>query len=348
MIWKFQPPPQPRVRELIEVLEISPTLARILVNRGFTQTGSARRFLEPRPSDMYDPGLMLDMDKAVDRLARAFLKKEKIFIFGDYDVDGVTSIAALSTLLDAARLPFQTHQPNRLREGYGLNEGSVDLARKAGRPLLFGAIHAWFKNQKEVTLCNSAYLMSPTGEIVDRYDKIHLVLFSEYLPLKNTLNFLKRLVPANFGTLTPGIRGTVFTVGPGRFGVAICYEDTMSERIRDIKRAGCDFALNITNDAWFRASEELEQHLAISVFLAVESRIGLFRNGNTGISASISPTGRIVSTAPRDTACTYTEWVWRTKATSLYARYGDWFAWCAIFASVFGLLRAAFGAKRKW
>ena len=136
MIWKFQPPPQPRVRELTEVLEISPALARILVNRGFTQTGSARRFLEPRPSDMYDPGLMLDMDKAVDRLARAFLKKEKIFIFGDYDVDGVTSIAALSTLLDAARLPFQTHQPNRLREGYGLNEGSVDLARKAGASLM--------------------------------------------------------------------------------------------------------------------------------------------------------------------------------------------------------------------
>jgi len=238
-----------------------------------------------------------------------------------------------------------TYQPSVFHDVRKFMEGVV---RETGRPLLFGAVHAWFNADKKLVLNNSAYLMSSRGEVVDRYDKIHLVLFSEYMPLKNTLRFLKALVPENFGTLTPGFRNTVFKVGGRRFGVAICYEDTISKRFREIKRSGCDFALNITNDAWFRSSEELEQHLAISVFLAVENRIGLFRNGNTGISASISPTGRIESAAPRDKACTYTGRVRTTKATPLYTRYGDVFAWCAIFACTFGLFRAAFRAEKRW
>lgn len=136
MIWKIQPTDQRRTEKLSEALDISPPLAQILINRGFSRPESARRFLEPRPSDMYDPNLLADMDKAVERLNQAFLRKEKIFVFGDYDVDGVTSIAALSTLLDAAGASFEAHQPNRLKEGYGLSEQGVQLARKAGAGLL--------------------------------------------------------------------------------------------------------------------------------------------------------------------------------------------------------------------
>ena len=136
MIWKFQSPAQIRVERLTKSLEISPTLARILINRGIIRADSARYFLQALPSQMPDPFLMADMDNAVERLSRSFREREKIFIFGDYDVDGVTSIAVLSILLEAAGVPFQAHQPNRLREGYGLNEASVDLARKAGAGLL--------------------------------------------------------------------------------------------------------------------------------------------------------------------------------------------------------------------
>ena len=191
---------------------------------------------------------------------------------------------------------------------------------------------------------NTAYLMDSAGEIVDRYDKIHLVLFSEWIPLKHTLKFLRVLVPGDFGTLQPGARNVVFQTGGRKFGVAICYEDTYARRMRAIKNAGADFALNITNDAWFRASEELEQHLAISVFRAVESRIGVFRCGNTGLTGVVDPTGRIVSTAPRDEEATFAARVRWCSTPSVYARRGDLFAWACILAGLGGIL----GLRKGW
>jgi apolipoprotein N-acyltransferase len=221
-----------------------------------------------------------------------------------------------------------------------------DVAQRARRPFLFGCLHAWVDAANRTKICNSACLMSPSGEILARYDKIHLVLFSEYLPLKNTMKFLAALVPENFGSLTPGARNVLFEVAGLRFGVAVCYEDTMAGRIRSIRAAGADFALNVTNDAWFRQSEELEQHLAISVFRAVESRMGIVRDGNTGLTASIAPTGRIMQTAPRDTPCATILQAYGPAPLSFHVRYGDLFAWaCLIFASA-SLLATYVRARR--
>ncbi len=136
MIWKTKPLDRERAGSLAGALNISPALARLLVGRGLADPETARRFLDPRSDHLLDPYLMADMPQAVERFRRAARDKEKVFVFGDYDVDGVTSIAALAAFFDSAGIPFEAHQPNRLKEGYGLSEAGVDLALKSGCSLL--------------------------------------------------------------------------------------------------------------------------------------------------------------------------------------------------------------------
>ncbi|MFH1037948.1 MAG: single-stranded-DNA-specific exonuclease RecJ [PVC group bacterium] len=137
MIWCCQPVDEETARRLSGSLGVSLPLARLLVRRGYEEEETARRFLSPHPSQLRDPYLMADMKKAVARLGRAISEKEKVFIFGDYDVDGVTSITILSALLDAAGVPYRAYQPNRLKEGYGLSREGVDRALEYGASLLF-------------------------------------------------------------------------------------------------------------------------------------------------------------------------------------------------------------------
>jgi len=143
---------------------------------------------------------------------------------------------------------------------------------------------------------NSVILYSPEGRYIDRYDKIALVPFGEYAPLADYIPLIGRIVPmsVSFGRET-----TIFELplknggGIARFGVPICYEDTVAELCRKFRLAGAQFLVNISNDAWFATSNEYEQHLCASVFRAVENRVGVARCGNTGITAFIDPAGRV-------------------------------------------------------
>ena len=137
MIWQYQPVDAKAARELSRGVGVSTPLARLLIRRGYGKVEAARRFLNPQPSHLRDPCLMADMKRAIERMGEAIARREKIFVLGDYDVDGVTSITVLSALLDAAGLPYRTYQPNRLQEGYGLSREGVDLALEAGATLLF-------------------------------------------------------------------------------------------------------------------------------------------------------------------------------------------------------------------
>lgn len=136
MIWKVPRIDEEKAVLLAEDLSLSLPLARLLLLRGFKEAACARRFLEPRPEDTHDPYLMADMEKAVERTLRAIREKEKILIFGDYDVDGVTSITVVASLLRAAGVDFITHQPNRLEEGYGFQAAGAELARREGCGLI--------------------------------------------------------------------------------------------------------------------------------------------------------------------------------------------------------------------
>lgn len=146
---------------------------------------------------------------------------------------------------------------------------------------------------------NSVYYYAPSATLIGTYDKLHLVPFGEYIPMVGRFPWLRHFMPPGYiATCTPGTEMVLFSLpGPGdrhwTFGTPVCFEDTMPYLIRRFRRRGADFIVNLTNDGWFRGSYEMDQHLAISAFRAVENRIGVVRAANTGISAFIEPSGRI-------------------------------------------------------
>lgn len=121
---------------LARALDVHPLVARLLTQREVKTEEDGRRFLSPALSDLHEPGLMKGMDLAVDRLFRAVKAGERVCIYGDYDVDGVTSVSLLSLFLRETGLVPDYYIPSRLRDGYGLNEKSVAEIAARGTRLL--------------------------------------------------------------------------------------------------------------------------------------------------------------------------------------------------------------------
>lgn len=155
-------------------------------------------------------------------------------------------------------------------------------------PSLVGAVTA-----RDNFYYNSAVFLSKEGRLLNRYDKLHLVPFGEYIPLKRILPFLETIVP--IGEIERGKDWTVFELDERKFSVLICFEDAFPELSRGFIKRGADFLVNITNDAWYKKTSAAYQHLQASVFRALENRVFLVRAANTGISGFISPEGRIIS-----------------------------------------------------
>lgn len=213
---------------------------------------------------------------------------------------------------------------------------AVQLARDLNSNLLLGGIAIAFDETGEQIYYNSAYYYNREGKLVDRYDKIHLVPFGEFTPFKKHFPFLAYLVPYEIG-LSHGHKRTQFHLNSHpssnyTFSTSICYEDTIPHLIRKFKRDGTDFLLNITNDGWFHNSAELDQHLAIMVFRAIENRICVVRAANTGISSFVAPDGTIYKKlSDSDGRCkgisgTITDYVRIIEGSgTIYTKYGDWF-----------------------
>src|SRR5690348_16482951 len=124
-------PPQPLLTgQLANTLKISPLLAQCLVNRGFSEPERIANFLQPRLKNLADPFLLPNMAAAVDRLFHARERKEPLVIFGDYDVDGVTSTARLVEVFQALGWQANCYLPHRLDEGYGLSQDGVENCLK--------------------------------------------------------------------------------------------------------------------------------------------------------------------------------------------------------------------------
>jgi apolipoprotein N-acyltransferase len=171
-----------------------------------------------------------------------------------------------------------------------------DLAKQVKTPLLFGAV-----TSRDNLYYNSALMVSQDGEELTRYDKLHLVPFGEYIPLRTILPFLQTIVP--IGDVTRGTEYTLFGLsfpGPGhglhiKFATLICFEDVFPELSRQFVARGANFLVNITNDAWYKRTFASYQHFQASVFRAVENRVFVVRSANTGLSGFISPEGKIIS-----------------------------------------------------
>jgi len=195
---------------------------------------------------------------------------------------------------------------------------------------------------------NSALYVSPDGQLGPRYDKMHPVLFGEYVPLAKTFPWIYSLTPLQAG-IESGTSTPVFQAGKARVAANICYESVLSHVIRDqitIQRARGeepDILVNLTNDGWFRGSSELDLHLACGVFRAVECRKPFLVAANTGFSAWIDSCGRIVRQAGRRTTGWIVADVELDNRTSPYLAYGDVPAGLCLIACIglggFGLVR---------
>ncbi|MCP4652863.1 MAG: apolipoprotein N-acyltransferase [Candidatus Omnitrophica bacterium] len=137
---------------------------------------------------------------------------------------------------------------------------------------------------------NRASLFNSSGKLVAFYDKLKLVPFGEYVPLRKYLSFIP--VINSIGDMHRGREIVVFPYGDQKFSVLICFEDIFSDLVRDFSSES-DFLINITNDAWFMGEPQASQHLAIMVFRAIENRISIARCANTGISGWVSFKGDI-------------------------------------------------------
>ena len=124
--WEYNEVDENKVLEIREKYNISELLATILVSRNIIEDKKIKVFLNPTRNDFYNPFLMPDMEIAVNRIIRAINNNEKIVIYGDYDVDGITSISVLKQFLEDRGMKVGYHIPNRLDEGYGLNKTAIE------------------------------------------------------------------------------------------------------------------------------------------------------------------------------------------------------------------------------
>ena len=137
--WNFVEPTNKQDEEakaLSKALGLHPILGRLLVNRGITEVGEARRFFHPQLNELLDPFLFRDMDKAVDRLNLALARKERIMVYGDYDVDGCTAVALVYKFLEQYYSNIDYYIPDRYEEGYGVSIQGVDYAYDTGVKLV--------------------------------------------------------------------------------------------------------------------------------------------------------------------------------------------------------------------
>jgi len=230
-------------------------------------------------------------------------------------------------------------------------------------PLLVGVV-----NSEKDNYYNSAILISKKGEFIQRYDKLHLVPFGEYIPLKRIFGFLETIVP--IGDFIPGKEYTIFDLGDSsirlpvslsarqtvrpidqqtgrlKFSVLICFEDIFPRISRQFVKKGADFLINITNDAWFGNTSSPYQHLSASVFRAIENSVYLIRAANTGISGFITPTGRVYPLIDNDSGrqtfisgYKAREVYISHKQNTFYTQWGDWFVLVCGLIVIFGIVK---------
>ena len=152
--WEYCTIDEEKVTEISEKFNISKLLATILVNRNILDEEEIKIFLNPTRKDFHDPYLMPDMEKAVNRIIEAINKKERVMIYGDYDVDGITSITVLKRFLEERGMSVSEHIPNRLEEGYGLNKQAIKEIADLGYKLMI-TVDCGISGIEEVEYANS-------------------------------------------------------------------------------------------------------------------------------------------------------------------------------------------------
>jgi len=233
--------------------------------------------------------------------------------------------------------PFYTNDPL-------FRDAVSELARQSGTWVVAGSIgitpamHATMNatmhsGGESSQIFNSAALVSPQGEWVGRYDKMHLVPFGEYLPFPQVFAFAGGLTK-EVGEFQRGASRTPLDAGGQRLGMFICYESIFPDEVRQGPLQGAQVLVNISNDGWYGDSGAWKQHLQQTQMRAIENGRWLLAATNTGMTASVDPYGRIVAATPRKVRTALAAPYALSSSTSFYTRHGDWFAYlCAIISA---------------
>lgn len=186
-----------------------------------------------------------------------------------------------------AAIPFY-FEPDKIRDGL-----IGEISRATGSFILTGSpSYSYNPTAERIDYFNSAFLLSPAGESIGKYDKVHLVPFGEYVPLKKILPFVKKLT-AGIGDYSEGPGPLPINFEGGSIGTLVCFESIFPELAAGFVRNGATVLVNITNDAWFGTTSAPYQHFQMSIFRAVENKVFVLRSANTGISGVIDPVGRV-------------------------------------------------------
>jgi apolipoprotein N-acyltransferase len=262
----------------------------------------------------------------------------------NWDATHVNDLAQLAQIgIDAAKAEPgvivwpEAPAPLSLQDPFFAQRATA-MAQEAGVPVLLG-VEDWKRTAAgKWYATNSAVLLDASGRRIFTYDKIHLVPFGEYVPLRNLLTFAGKII-ADIGDFTPGHSYEVGQMpgtgsAAGKFSTFICFEAIFPDAVRRFTDKGADLLINISNDGWFGRSAAPAQHVMMARVRAAENRRWLLRDTNNGFTVDVDPYGRIVAELPTDIRGELdAPYDFRTGRT-LYVIFGDWLPWLCVIASL--------------
>lgn len=230
----------------------------------------------------------------------------------------------------------ETAVPFIFGDDSGRTDDMISFQQQLRTYLLFGSMF----RKEGGGLSNSAVLLSPEGKLLSVYDKVHLVPYGEYVPLRRLTPFIEKIT-VGIGDFVPGRDQTVMKTPFARIGNLICYEIIFPGLVRKFAENGADLLVTITNDAWFGRTAAPYQHFSMAVFRAVENRVPVVRAANTGISGFIDSDGRILRQSDIFVKAALTGELAVGNEKSFYAEHGDVFAWLCVTCLVLLLIRSS-------
>ncbi len=219
----------------------------------------------------------------------------------------------------------------------------VNMAKDSHAYAIIGTVT--FAGQGTSQPKNSAVVLSPEGQEILQYDKIHLVPFGEYVPWWAFPGKIGKIT-AQVGDFIPGKRVRIANTPEGGIGVFICYEAIFPQLVRKIAAAGAGVLVNISDDGWFGNSAAPYQHFEMARFRAIENRRYLLRATNNGITAIVDPYGRVQQTIPRHQEKILTGRFRYLTEETFYTRHGDVFAWACVVIALGMILGLGVSVRR--
>lgn len=226
--------------------------------------------------------------------------------------------------------PFEEGEP-------GFQRTLTTTAQETNSYLVVGATAGVPSSPGQNQLFNSALVLDPGGRAMGRYDKIHLVPFGEYIPLREFLFFARNLTN-QIEDFSRGTERKVFDFGGFKAGVNICYETIFPEDVREFAGNGAQVLINISDDEWYGESGASFQQWQMTRMRAIENHRWVLVATNSGITGAIDPSGRVVARTERNVRTAITVPFSPLSESTIYTRYGDVFAWICVVISVLGIL----------